>query len=272
MRFRLATATLLVLFGFGARDSNPAHAADGGSCSITSFGTSLLCGGSFEITEPGQPSTAAPLPSTASLARPTPPAPPLAPFPANGPNGPCMALGPANPTPNAAVAAWLLTLHLPACHFSPALAPPPPIDPATLAVRFWQTIPLPAPHPEIPPGYAITGKPAYLVTNGTLNPAPYQRPTPLGPLTISAHGSYLIDWGDSTSPTWTGPYGQEGRSYPNGNIFHTFDNAGRVTVTVQEVWTATWRLGAATGVLTALRTTATIAGLPVQQIQAVITG
>ncbi len=103
-------------------------------------------------------------------------------------------------------------------------------------------------------------------------PAPYQRPTPLGPLTIDAHGSYLIDWGDGTLPTWTGPYQEEGHAYPNGNISHTYDSTGMVTVTVREIWTATWRLGAATGALTALQTTATIAGYPVEQIQAVVTG
>jgi hypothetical protein len=183
-----------------------------------------------------------------------------------------MALGPANPPPNATVLAWLATLHLPACT-APAAGPAPvPINPAVLAVEFWQTIPLPTPHPTIPPGYAVTGKPAYLVTNGILAPAPYQRPTPLGALTITARGTYLIDWGDGSLPTWTGPFAQEGRPYPDGNIVHTYDNTGTATVTVQEVWTATWALGPAHGVLGALRTSATIAGFPVQQIQAVLTG
>ncbi|MCU4184239.1 hypothetical protein K6U06_07690, partial [Acidiferrimicrobium sp. IK] len=40
----------------------------------------------------------------------------------------------------------------------PALA----TNPAVLATQFWQTIPLPTPKPTLPPGYAITGKPAYL--------------------------------------------------------------------------------------------------------------
>ncbi len=146
------------------------------------------------------------------------------------------------------------------------------MDPGELAIQFWQTIPLPVPHPSIPPDYAITGMPAYLVTDGTLAPAPYQRQTPLGPLSITAHGSYLIDWGDGTSPTWSGPYQQEGLPYPNGKVVHTYDNVGTVTVTVQEVWTATWRLGAATGKLTTLRTTATIPDFAVRQVQAVLTG
>jgi hypothetical protein len=71
---------------------------------------------------------------------------------------------------------------------------------------------------------------------------------------------------------WTGPYPQEGRPYPDGTIFHTYDNTGSETVTVEEVWTATWSLGPAHGELQALRTTASIAGFQVQQIQAVVTG
>ncbi len=114
--------------------------------------------------------------------------------------------------------------------------------------------------------------PAYLVTDGTLAPAPYQEPTPLGPLTITAHGSYRVDWGDGTAPTWTGPYAREGSPYPNGTITHTYDNVGTVTVTIQEVWTASWRLGAATGHLTGLHTTATIPDFPIHQIQAIVTG
>jgi hypothetical protein len=114
--------------------------------------------------------------------------------------------------------------------------------------------------------------PAYLVTNGTLAPPPYQRQTPLGPLDITARGSYLVDWGDATGPTWAGPYWQEGRPFPNGNIAHTYDNVKTVTVTVQEVWTATWRLGSATGQLTALSTTATIPDFTIKQIQSILTG
>ncbi len=153
-----------------------------------------------------------------------------------------------------------------------AVAAPLPPNPATLAVQFWRTIPLPVPRPNIPPGYAVTGKPAYLVTNGTLTTDRFQLATPLGELTIIARGKYLVDWGDGTAPTWTGPYTTQGLPYPNGNIAHTYDNVGPVTVTVQEVWTATWTLGGAAGTLEALHTTATIAGFPIRQIQAVITG
>ncbi len=110
------------------------------------------------------------------------------------------------------------------------------------------------------------------MTHGDLDPAPYRQATPLGPLTVTARGQYLIDWGDGTAPTWCGPYGEEGHPYPDGNIAHTYDVTGRYTVMLVETWTASWRLGGANGFLTGLRTEAIIPGFRVGQLQAVITG
>lgn len=153
---------------------------------------------------------------------------------------------------------------------APALGPaPPPVSPAVIAQRFFDTIPLPAPHPSVPPGYAITGLPAYLVTGGDLTPSPYEKQTALGPLEVRADGTYEVNWGDGSQ---TGPYSAEGRAYPNGNISHTYDNVGTYTVTVTVTWTATWQLGGANGTLGGLHTAATIAGFRVRQVQAVITG
>jgi hypothetical protein len=143
------------------------------------------------------------------------------------------------------------------------------VDPAVVAARFWETIPLPAPKPTVPPGYAITGKPAYLVTNGQLAPSTFHQQTVVGALHISARGAYEVDWGDGSV---TGPYSYEGLPYPNGNIAHTYDNVGYFTVTLTETWTATWSLGAAAGTLQQLRTQGVINAFPVRQLQAVITG
>lgn len=152
---------------------------------------------------------------------------------------------------------------------APANRPAPPPNPASLAVRFWQSIPLPVPRPAIPPGYAVTGKPAYLVTHGTTAPPAYVENTPLGTLSIRATGVYYVSWGDRGG--WDGPYRGEGRPYPHGNIVHTYDYAGTVTVTVSEAWSATWTLAGATGTLTGLHTTATMRDFQVEQLQAVIT-
>jgi hypothetical protein len=154
-----------------------------------------------------------------------------------------------------------------ACPPTPPGVAAPAVDPATLAEEFWQTIPLPVPKPAIPPGYAITGKPAYLVTDGTVSPASFVEPTPLGLLTVTAHGTYTVDWGDDSSG---GPYTSESTGYPTGQIVHTYDRTGTVDVALHEAWTATWTLGAAAGTLGQLATQATIPGFAVRQIQAVI--
>jgi hypothetical protein len=260
----------------------PASAASSG-CISTGFGGALLCGGNYVVQTPGTPARA-PRPTNAGADETGvtggPPAPiPIYPYPAIGPNGLCSATGPNQGTPLNIQAFWAAGVVLPGCAPAAATGPAatpapnasPVIDPAVISVAFWRTVPLPKPNPQLPPGYAITGLPAYLVTDGTLHPAPYQADTPLGPLTIIATGSYSVDWGDDSSPAWTGPFHQEGRPYPNGNIVHTFDNVGTVTVTVVENWTATWSFGPDRGVLPDLQTRATIPNLQIRQLQAVIT-
>lgn len=154
---------------------------------------------------------------------------------------------------------------------APTRAAPAPANPKAYAVQFWRTIPLPAPRPSVPPGYAITGKPAYLVTNGTVSPPEYVDNTPLGRLTIDATGEYRVNWGDASPAVWDGPYPEEGQPWPDGRIVHTYDYAGTYTIQVEEDWTAVWHLGGATGTLTGLHTTAAIPGFTARQLQAVIT-
>lgn len=201
---------------------------------------------------------------------------PLAFYVAMGPNGPCMVLGPDNPGPYATITAWFASIHYPNCPPTPpaargTAAPPPPLNPLALAVQFWRTIALPVPRPTVPPGYAITGKPSYLVTNGTTSPPPFTDATPLGPLTVVATGRYLVNWGDPAAPGWSGPYASEGQPWPHGTITHVYDYTGIDTVTVVEEWTATWRLAGVTGTLGGLHTTATIPAFRVEQLQAVLT-
>lgn len=243
-----------------------------GSCFSDNFGSYIDCGGGYVI--------------------PTPPAPPATTVPGasdtaasvfytfitvQGPNGPCV-IDQAFPSEAAAAAflaanpgAWLNPLA--SCPQAPAApaAPAPPPDPGTVAVQFWKTIPLPVPKPSIPPGYAICGKTAYLLTGDTVDPPPYHFSTPLGPLTITATGVYRVDWGDDAPPGFTGPYPFEGQPYPDGRITHTYDNVGTYTVTVVEDWTAMWQLGAAGGTLDGLQTRATIPGFQAEQLQAVVT-
>ncbi len=150
-----------------------------------------------------------------------------------------------------------------------APTPPPAINPAVLAEQYWQTIPLPGPHPTVPPGWALCGEPAYLVTGGATAPASTNNATPIGQLNITPIGTYWVNWGDGGG--WSGPYPHEGLPWPNGTISHTYDTVGTATVTVRETWTATWSLGPANGTLSGLTTTATIPNLPIRQLQTVLT-
>jgi len=68
-------------------------------------------------------------------------------------------------------------------------------------------VPLPRPQPHIAPGWAITGKLAYLETRGELTHT-YSQGTPIGPMEITARGRYYVDWGDGTT---TGPHEGEGK-------------------------------------------------------------
>jgi hypothetical protein len=145
-----------------------------------------------------------------------------------------------------------------------------PVSPVLLAERFWYTARLPVPRPSSRPDYAVTGKPTYLQAGDTNTPPPWTRATPLGPLRITAVGTYTVDWGDATAPT--GPYTTPGGPFPTGLITHTYDSVGTVVITVREDWTATWTIGAAHGTLTDLHTTGTLPDFAVRQIQAVITG
>ena len=239
--------------------------ANSGACFRGEFATNITCGGGYVVGQPGfADSKPAPAGAPSNAPRPI-----LVQFVANGPAGPCIALGPPSTNANATVTTWFATLNLPPCPATPVA--PAPIDPQLLAQSFWKTIPLPVPRPSIPPGYAITGLPAYLVTNSTTAPAPYIFPTPLGQLRIIATGQYFVDWGDPRSPGWAGPFPFEGQPWPNGRINHTYDDVGTVTVVVREVWSAKWVLGGATGALGGLATTATIGNYPIHQEQAVIT-
>ncbi len=138
--------------------------------------------------------------------------------------------------------------------------------PAMVARRHWEDVVLPTPVPQIAPGRAITGKVAYLETNGQTRHV-YRNTTVFGPLEIVATGSYTVDWGDGET---SGPHASEGEPWPDGQITHQYQNVGHYDIVVVERWSATWRLGGQTGVLRDLQTDGRIEDFPVQQIQAVI--
>jgi hypothetical protein len=142
----------------------------------------------------------------------------------------------------------------------------PQASPATWALQFWGEILLPKPAPRIQPGFAITGKTAYLETGGTMT-GTYTRDTPFGPLTLTTVGRFYVDWGDG-SPL-AGPFEDAGGPWPTGRLTHVFIDIGIPDVVVTERWTATWQLGGEGGVLSGLRTEGRIDDFPVQELQAV---
>ena len=149
------------------------------------------------------------------------------------------------------------------------LCPPTPgeqVDPVVYAIRFWKEVPLPKPEPHIAPEWMITGKYAYLETNGEVAHT-YISDTPFGPLVIEAKGRYYVDWGDGTRD---GPYDFEGGPWPDGRITHTYIDVGTYDVVVTEEWSSTWSIGEFGGTLGGLRTEGTIPNFRVEQIQVVV--
>jgi hypothetical protein len=158
--------------------------------------------------------------------------------------------------------------NYPPCPLQP-VAPnqPAPVETRSMAAaRVWEQVPLPKPGPRIAPGRAITGKLAYLETQGVTS-YPYSTVTTFGPLTISATGTYTIDWGDGTK---SGPHSFEGAPWPEGKITHQYTKVGTYNVVVTEKWTANWSLDGESGTLRTLQTSGRIDNFPVEQIQAVI--
>jgi hypothetical protein len=140
------------------------------------------------------------------------------------------------------------------------------VTPLIIALNHWARVPLPRPKPWIAPGRAITGKPAYLETQGSVAYT-YRSDTVFGVLEIVAHGSHYVDWGDGVS---TGPYTTGGSPWPKGNIVHEYQDVGVFDVVVTTKWVATWRLATDRGELAPTETTGRLEAFPVHQIQAVI--
>lgn len=262
MRRYLISCALLLLAFTGGASTAQANESQTSTCDPSFDGGAINCNGTYVIHEPGWAASHAAHPGG------VPPAhakgPPLGWWVILSPTNSCEIQG----TPTPPLMVIVVVAGTPGAPSCPKPAPA-AANPTTLAQQFWQTIDLPVPRPSIPPGYAITGKQAYLVTQGTTHPAPFVRQTPVGRLTVTAVGSYVVNWGDGSSPTWTGPYDEEGQPWPNGQIIHTFDDAGYFNVQVVENWTATWTLAGQTGHLAGLRTSASVRHFHAEQVEAI---
>ena len=144
-----------------------------------------------------------------------------------------------------------------------------PPSPEQVAVGFLITVPLPTPEPYIAPGYALTGKLAYLETRA-VERKDFTAPTPFGALRVVAtRTAFDVDWGDGSGVD-KGPFPFAGEPWPNGRITHTYTHMGRYDITVVERWKAEWSLAGATGTVTGLRSApAIIEDFEARQLQAV---
>ncbi|MEN3315695.1 MAG: hypothetical protein V7605_1929, partial [Acidimicrobiaceae bacterium] len=192
----------------------------------------------------------------------------------DGPDGPCLRRraiplpddSPFTPGTDFGNETGPIGSNYPRCPSDPGGPGTPVIDARTVAMQGWEQVDLPKPQPYIAPGWAITGKPAYLETRGRLHQV-FTRSTPIGPLEIDSGATYSVDWGDGET---TGPYSVEGAPWPDGQITHTYINVGTYDVSVTETWGATWRLGPVSGQLGGQQTTGTLNDFRVEQIQAVV--
>jgi hypothetical protein len=130
---------------------------------------------------------------------------------------------------------------------------------------------LPRPTLEVPPGYALTGMPAYLVTNHTLDYGPVTHDVDLGimtlQVTVTATGTTQVDWGDGHVETYHAP----GTPWPHGQVHHTYIDTGTVTITATDTWQVTYEVPELDIVdtVTAPLAPRTLDGFEIQQLQAV---
>jgi hypothetical protein len=113
-------------------------------------------------------------------------------------------------------------------HLECPVDPTEAIPPAVLRDAVQHTIRdnLPRPDLSVPPGYALTGMPAFLVTNHQLEYGPVSHTVDLGAVvlqvTVEATGTTQVDWGDGTVATYRSP----GTPWPDGQVVHTYSDTG----------------------------------------------
>jgi len=158
----------------------------------------------------------------------------------------------------------------------PAKPPPSPRD-AALEAWYWQTE-LPDPTMATsPPNGAITGLDLYLSIGGPQN-LTFDVPALGYEVHLEVTSVYDVHWGDprpdasATGRAITRNHPTQGGLYPHGDLRHQYIDRGEVTIEVVQKWTARWSANGESGTIAdRLATSATIT-IPVQEIQAVITG
>jgi len=148
-------------------------------------------------------------------------------------------------------------------------APTTPLPAEFFILEWVRDAALPPPEPYIAPGYAITGLPAYLESNGHARWTPQDPPeTPHGLLEVTAEFAYLmVDWGDGRGPQ---RYDSLGGSYTDGDVHHQYTDIGNYAVQVTQYWKVTASIGDVVMTFDEMYSDAEPLALEVEQVQAVL--
>lgn len=165
----------------------------------------------------------------------------------------------------------------PAAPGQPSPLPPPP-TPFEGAYYAWlYIIDLPSPTASTQPTIGITGLDTFLSIQG-----PQRMVVDVPALGYNVRfditSVYDVDWGDprpdgtSTGAAVTRNHPDQGGPYPDGSLRHQYIERGSATITITQRWSATWSAAGQGGNLPdSVHTTGTLT-LPIQEIQAVVTG
>jgi len=142
-----------------------------------------------------------------------------------------------------------------------------PVTPTAWILEYIRAIDLPVPMPEIEPGEMLVGLEAFLET-GSLRTQTIDDRSPFGPVQVVLTSEVMVVWGDGTVTDWTtAPDGP----YPDGEITHVWTRQGHYDVTVTQRWVASWSVGDESGIVrNGLTSEGTLAGFPVEEVEAVV--
>ncbi len=157
-------------------------------------------------------------------------------------------------------------------------APPPPsARDAAFQAWYWETK---LPDPSLatsPANGAVAGLDLYLSIGG---PQELTLDVPaLGYLVhLEVSSVYDVSWGDprpdgtALGQAVTVNHPTRGGPYPTGDLRHQYIHRGSATIEVTQKWTARWSANGESGTIADRLATSSTVTIPVQEIQAVITG
>lgn len=133
-------------------------------------------------------------------------------------------------------------------------------------LSYIRRLPMPVPHPKMSAEVGICGARHQLNLNIPSSVGIDPQETIFGGLDAYAYGEFEVNWGDGTIDR----YRATGAEYPNSELVHSWSTKGHYQITVTANWSVDWTLGGYSGVISGLRTTASINDFSVGELQAVL--